>query len=115
MYAYVPLWLHIHHESIFPSQSAVGWDYQAQLAKHESQKDAAKGFGGRYGIQKERQDKVLADIDTCYLMGKKQQNKNPYVHNVQAMPLYLDHILYPEVRPCKRMDLVSFIVLWWSF
>ena len=48
----------IHHEGIFPSQSAVGWDYQAQLAKHESQKDAAKGFGGRYGVQKERQDKV---------------------------------------------------------
>ena len=53
--------MHVHHESIFPSQSAVGWDYQAQLAKHESQKDAAKGFGGRYGVQKERQDKVLAD------------------------------------------------------
>jgi len=39
-------------------QSAVGWDYQAQLAKHQSQTDAAKGFGGRYGVQKERQDKV---------------------------------------------------------
>jgi len=49
------------HDGIFSSQSAVGWDYQAQLAKHESQKDAAKGFGGRYGVQKERQDKVLAD------------------------------------------------------
>lgn len=39
-------------------QSAVGWDYQAQLAKHESQTDATKGFGGRYGVQRERQDKV---------------------------------------------------------
>ena len=35
------------------------------------------------------------------------RNTVSYVHNVQAMPLYLDHILYPEVRPC----LVSFIVL----
>jgi len=43
---------------VFLLQSAVGWDYQAQLAKHQSQTDAAKGFGGRYGVQKERQDKV---------------------------------------------------------
>ena len=46
------------HDGIFSSQSAVGWDYQAQLAKHESQKDAAKGFGGKYGVQKDRQDEV---------------------------------------------------------
>lgn len=39
-------------------QSAVGFDYQAQLAKHGSQTDAAKGFGGKYGVQKERKDKV---------------------------------------------------------
>ena len=25
---------------------------------HTSQKDAAKGFGGKYGVMKERQDKV---------------------------------------------------------
>jgi len=25
---------------------------------HQSQTDAAKGFGGKYGVQKERQDKV---------------------------------------------------------
>ena len=39
-------------------QSAVGWDYQAELSKHESQTDATKGFGGRYGVQKDRQDEV---------------------------------------------------------
>ena len=39
-------------------QSALGYDYQAQLAKHGSQTDAAKGFGGKYGVQKERKDKV---------------------------------------------------------
>ena len=27
-------------------KSAVGHDYQADLSKHESQTDAAKGFGG---------------------------------------------------------------------
>ena len=40
-------------------QSAVGWEYQADLSKHESQTDAAKGFGGRYGVQTENVDKVL--------------------------------------------------------
>ena len=25
---------------------------------HHSQSDASKGFGGKYGVQKERQDKV---------------------------------------------------------
>ena len=36
----------------------MGFDYQANLAKHGSQVDAAKGFGGKYGVQKERTDKV---------------------------------------------------------
>ncbi len=39
-------------------QSAVGWDYQTKLAQHKSQTDAAKGFGGKYGVQKERVDEV---------------------------------------------------------
>ena len=39
-------------------QSALGWDHQEQLSKHESQTDAAKGFGGKYGVQKDSQDKV---------------------------------------------------------
>ncbi len=39
-------------------QSALGYDYQASLAKHGSQTDAAKGFGGKFGVQKENQDKV---------------------------------------------------------
>ena len=42
----------------FSPQSALGWDYQADLSKHESQTDATKGFGGRYGVQKDRQDTV---------------------------------------------------------
>ena len=42
----------------FLTQSAVGFDYQADLAKHQSQTDAAKGFGGKYGVQSDRRDKV---------------------------------------------------------
>ena len=40
-------------------QSAAGWDYQSDLSKHESQTDASKGFGGKYGVQADRQDKVV--------------------------------------------------------
>ena len=43
-------------------QSAVGWEYQTELSKHGSQTDAAKGFGGRYGVQTDRQDEVNLDV-----------------------------------------------------
>ena len=45
-------------------KSAKGWDYQADLAKHESQTDAAKGFGGKYGVQTDKQDKVTCGGST---------------------------------------------------
>jgi cortactin len=44
--------------SCYFHQSAAGWDYEAKVEKHESQKDYAKGFGGKYGVDKDRQDKV---------------------------------------------------------
>ncbi len=47
-------------------QSAVGWDYQSKLAQHESQTDAAKGFGGKYGVQKERVDEVMVPVTVLY-------------------------------------------------
>ena len=36
----------------------MGFEYQAELSKHESQTDAAKGFGGKFGVQTDRKDKV---------------------------------------------------------
>ena len=41
-----------------PFQSALGWDHQSELSAHESQTDAKKGFGGQFGVQRDRQDKV---------------------------------------------------------
>ena len=41
-----------------PFQSALGWEHQSELAKHASQTDAVKGFGGKFGVQKDRKDKV---------------------------------------------------------
>lgn len=39
-------------------KSAVGHDYVAKVEKHGSQTDAAKGFGGKFGVQTDRVDKV---------------------------------------------------------
>jgi cortactin len=39
-------------------QSALGHDHVEDLSKHSSQVDAAKGFGGKFGVQKDRVDKV---------------------------------------------------------
>ena len=43
-------------------QSAVGWDYQEKLAQHTSQSDGSKGFGGKYGVQKDRVDEVRVGL-----------------------------------------------------
>ena len=49
-------------------QSALGWDHQSELAKHASQTDAAKGFGGKYGVQKDRKDKVCEHVHVCAIV-----------------------------------------------
>ncbi|KAI6647399.1 Src substrate cortactin-like [Oopsacas minuta] len=38
-------------------RSAVGHDYQSDLSAHSSQTDHSKGFGGRYGVEKDRMDR----------------------------------------------------------
>ena len=49
-------------------QSSVGYDHQSELSKHGSQTDAAKGFGGKFGVQKDRQDKVRLRNNNWYLV-----------------------------------------------
>lgn len=44
--------------SVSAAQVAMGHDYVAQVEQHSSQKDMAKGFGGKFGVQKDRVDKV---------------------------------------------------------
>lgn len=56
-------------------QSAVGWDYQAELSKHDSQKDASKGFGGKYGVEKDKQDQVSISI-TYLFTGAAPQSRS---------------------------------------
>ncbi|NWI70590.1 SRC8 protein, partial [Todus mexicanus] len=44
-------------------KSAVGFEYQGKMEKHESQKDYVKGFGGKFGVQTDRQDKCALGWD----------------------------------------------------
>lgn len=43
-------------------QSAVDFNYKEDLAKHKSQMDASKGFGGKFGVEKDNVDKVISLI-----------------------------------------------------
>lgn len=43
---------------LFIMQAALGHDYVADVEQHSSQKDASKGFGGKFGVQKDRVDRV---------------------------------------------------------
>lgn len=43
---------------VCPVQVALGNDYVASVDKHSSQRDASKGFGGKFGVEKDRVDKV---------------------------------------------------------
>jgi len=38
--------------------SAVGHEYEGKVEAHQSQKDYKTGFGGQFGVQKDRVDKV---------------------------------------------------------
>merc|ERR1739838_41537 len=44
-------------------KSAHGWSEQEKLAKHASQKDYSQGFGGKYGVQKDSQDKSAGTFE----------------------------------------------------
>lgn len=40
----------------------MGHEYVADVEKHSSQTDAARGFGGKYGVERDRADKVGDDF-----------------------------------------------------
>lgn len=44
-------------------RSAVGHDYVANVEKHASQIDYSTGFGGKFGVQSDRIDKVIIIYD----------------------------------------------------
>ncbi|KAM3174861.1 hypothetical protein ACTXT7_009652 [Hymenolepis weldensis] len=56
--------------------SAVGTDYYAELNKHSSQQDYSKGFGGKYGVQTDRQDKAAVGYDHHEELSKHASQKD---------------------------------------
>lgn len=48
-------------------KSAVGHDYVAPKFKHASQTDYSTGFGGKFGVQSDRIDKVFT-IKLCFVV-----------------------------------------------
>lgn len=40
----------------------------AEVEQHSSQTDAAKGFGGKYGVQKDRVDKVRNSLTVLHVI-----------------------------------------------
>lgn len=105
----------------FLSQSAVGHEYKADLSKHASQTDAAKGFGGKYGVQKERQDKSAVGYEhkeklQQHASQKGEEHKFHFTHygNITSSMQILDVLCHKFVLSC----VVSFCRLqfriWWK-
>jgi cortactin len=44
-------------------KSALGHDYVGKVDKHASQKDYSEGFGGKFGVSKDRMDKSAVGFD----------------------------------------------------
>ena len=55
------------------------------LSKHASQTDAAKGFGGKYGVQKDRVDKSAVD----WTYQEKLQQHQSQTGYIFTMYMYL--------------------------
>lgn len=56
---------------------ALGWDHQEKVQLHESQKDYSKGFGGKYGVQKDRMDKNAATFEDIEKPASTYQKTKP--------------------------------------
>lgn len=66
------------------SQSAVGYDYQEKVVKHESQTDGSKGFGGKFGVQTDRQDAAAVGFDEEQgHVGTTYEKHKPVVAGIQ--------------------------------
>ncbi|XP_041935548.1 hematopoietic lineage cell-specific protein isoform X1 [Alosa sapidissima] len=57
-------------------QSAMGYDYKAEVKEHASQKDYAKGFGGKYGVEKEKMDRAAMGYEYKGQTEKHQSQKD---------------------------------------
>lgn len=51
----------------------MGFDYQGKTEKHESQRDYSKGFGGKYGVDKDKVDKSAVGFE---YQGKTEKHES---------------------------------------
>lgn len=56
-------------------QSAVSWDHKEVVEKHGSQKDYSSGFGGKYGVEVDKQDKSAVGWDHIEKIEKHESQK----------------------------------------
>jgi hypothetical protein len=59
-------------------QSAVSWEHKEKIEKHASQKDYATGFGGKFGVQTDRQDKSAVGWDHMEKIEKHESQKGRF-------------------------------------
>lgn len=56
-------------------KSAESHSYVGKVEKHASQKDYSSGFGGKFGVQSERQDKSAVGWDHIEKVDKHESQK----------------------------------------
>ena len=82
-----------------------------EQTKHHSQTDAAKGFGGKYGVQKERVDKVLCVcVCVCGVCVCERERERERVRERESVCVCLQKekgVLYPPPPPSSRVQLVG--------
>ena len=106
MYTYMcTLYMHVHVYKCLlytlcvvciPFQSALGWDTQSELATHGSQTDAKKGFGGRFGVQTDRQDQVEREREGERGEGGRERN-NLVICVPHTVHVYMYMYMYHNV------------------
>lgn len=53
----------------------MSWNHKEKIEKHASQKDYSTGFGGKFGVQADRQDKSAVGWDYVEQLQKHESQK----------------------------------------
>ena len=86
---------------------AVGHDYRTDLHKHQSQTDAAKGFGGKFGVQKDRQD--AAAVDFSYK--EKLQQHASQKGSIDYLSLYKTNWKFCQILYVKHVKIFDINII----
>lgn len=58
----------------------MSWSHKEKVEKHGSQKDYSSGFGGKFGVQADRQDKSAVGWDYVEKLQKHESQKGMILH-----------------------------------